>query len=69
MGSRFRTLFRLVVLPLLQAPEEALMGGQAVIEGVVMGSPHSYAVAVGQPSAELRWQKTTWKSLLKSTPG
>ena len=43
MGSRFRTLFRLAVLPLLQAPEEVLMGGQAVIEGVMMRSPHSYA--------------------------
>ncbi len=50
VGSRFRTLCRLVVLPLLQAPEEALMGGQAVIEGVMMRSPHSYAVAVRQPS-------------------
>ena len=50
MRSRFRTLCRLVALPLLQAPEEALMGGQAVIEGVMMRSPHSYAVAVRQPS-------------------
>jgi len=50
MGSRFRTLCRLVVLPLLKAPEEVLMGGQAVIEGVMMRSPHSYAVAVRQPS-------------------
>ena len=50
MGSRFRTLCRLAVLPLLQAPEEVLMGGQAVIEGVMMRSPHSYAVAVRQPS-------------------
>ncbi len=44
---------RLVTLPLLQAPEEALMGGQAVIEGVMMRSPHSYAVAVRQPSGSL----------------
>jgi uncharacterized protein YqhQ len=43
----------LVVVPLLQAPEEALMGGQAVIEGVMMRSPHSYAVAVRQPSGSL----------------
>jgi uncharacterized protein YqhQ len=49
-GSRFRYLFRLVALPLLQAPDEVLMGGQAVIEGVMMRSPHSYAVAVRQPS-------------------
>src|SRR5271157_1430695 len=53
MSSRFRYLFRLVLLPLLQAPEEALMGGQAVIEGVMMRSPHSYAVAVRQPSGSM----------------
>ena len=39
MSYRVRYLFRLVLLPLLQAPEEALMGGQAVIEGVMMRSP------------------------------
>jgi uncharacterized protein YqhQ len=44
---------RLMVLPHLQAPEEVLMGGQAVIEGVMMRSPHSYAVAVRQPSGSL----------------
>ena len=48
-----RQALRLVTLPLLQAPEEALMGGQAVIEGVMMRSPHSYAVAVRQPSGSL----------------
>jgi uncharacterized protein YqhQ len=53
MRSRFRRLFGLIALPVLQAPEEALMGGQAVIEGVMMRSPHSYAVAVRQPSGEL----------------
>jgi uncharacterized protein YqhQ len=45
-----RRALRLVLLPLLQAPEEVLMGGQAVIEGVMMRSPHSFAVAVRQPS-------------------
>jgi uncharacterized protein YqhQ len=53
IGHRFRYLFRLFALPLLQAPEEALMGGQAVIEGVMMRSPHSYAVAVRQPSGAI----------------
>jgi len=48
-----RQSLRLITLPLLQAPEEALMGGQAVIEGVMMRSPHSYAVAVRQPSGSL----------------
>ena len=45
--------FRLSMLPVLQASEEVLMGGQAVIEGVMMRSPHSYAVAVRQPSGSL----------------
>jgi uncharacterized protein YqhQ len=44
---------RLTLLPLLQASEEALMGGQAVIEGVMMRAPHSYAVAVRRPSGTL----------------
>jgi len=48
-----RHALRLITLALLQAPEEALMGGQAVIEGVMMRSPHSYAVAVRQPSGSL----------------
>ncbi|MFZ0961599.1 MAG: DUF1385 domain-containing protein [Terriglobia bacterium] len=48
-----RQSLRLITLPLLQAPEEALMGGQAVIEGVMMRSPHSYAVAVRMPRGSL----------------
>ncbi|MGA2982820.1 MAG: DUF1385 domain-containing protein [Terriglobia bacterium] len=52
-GTTARQTLRLITLPLLQAPEEALMGGQAVIEGVMMRSPHSYAVAVRQPSGSL----------------
>jgi hypothetical protein len=50
LDTKLRPVVRMAVLPLLQAPEEALMGGQAVIEGVMMRSPHSYAVAVRQPS-------------------
>ena len=51
--SGFRSLFRLAIFSLLQAPEELLIGGQAVIEGVMMRSPHSYAVAVRQPGGEI----------------
>lgn len=43
-------------LPLVAAPDgeqEALIGGQAVIEGVMMRAPHSYAVTVRRPSGEL----------------
>ncbi len=48
-----RQALGLITLPLFQAPEEALMGGQAGIEGVMMRSPNSYAVAVRQPSGTL----------------
>ena len=41
-----RKAARLALLPFLQGPEEILIGGQAVIEGVMMRSPHSFAVAV-----------------------
>ncbi|MCS6951324.1 MAG: DUF1385 domain-containing protein [Bryobacterales bacterium] len=44
------------VAPWLSASDEereALIGGQAVIEGVMMRAPHSYAVAVRRPSGEL----------------
>lgn len=34
------------MLPLLESGEETLVGGQAVLEGVMMRAPHSYCVAV-----------------------
>ncbi len=37
----------------LAAPEETLIGGQAVMEGVMMRAPHSYSVAVRKPDGEL----------------
>jgi len=46
-------LMRLAALPLFQGPEEVLVGGQAVIEGVMMRSPHSYAVAVRCPDGSI----------------
>ena len=37
------------LLPVLESGEEILVGGQAVIEGVMMRAPHSYCVAVRTP--------------------
>ncbi len=51
--SALRRSVRLAALPFLQGPEEVLVGGQAVIEGVMMRSPHSYAVAVRKPDGSL----------------
>ena len=53
LTSTFRRAARLCLVPLLQGPEEILIGGQAVIEGVMMRSPHSFAVAVRRPSGTI----------------
>ena len=41
------------LLPVLESGEETLIGGQAVMEGVMMRAPHSYCVAVRRPSGEI----------------
>jgi uncharacterized protein YqhQ len=52
-----RTFFRLFtqiqLLPVMENGEETLVGGQAVMEGVMMRAPHSYCVAVRKPSGEV----------------
>jgi uncharacterized protein YqhQ len=40
-------------MPILESGEETLVGGQAVMEGVMMRAPHSYCVAVRKPSGEM----------------
>jgi len=45
------------LMPVLEAGEEILVGGQAVIEGVMMRAPHSYCVAVRQPNGEMITQE------------
>ena len=52
-SSGFVRCARWALLPFVQGPEEVLVGGQAVIEGVMMRSPHSYAVAVRQPAGTI----------------
>lgn len=41
------------LLPVLESGEELLVGGQAVIEGVMMRAPHSYCVAVRRPDGSV----------------
>jgi uncharacterized protein YqhQ len=41
----------------LESGEETLVGGQAVIEGVMMRAPHSYCVAVRKPNGEIITQE------------
>ena len=42
----FRIAAHASMLPALESGEEILVGGQAVMEGVMMRAPHSYCVAV-----------------------
>ena len=53
--SRFLRLFaHTQLMPVLESGEETtLVGGQAVLEGVMMRAPHSYCVAVRKPDGEL----------------
>src|ERR1700728_3765962 len=51
--SFLRLSAHIQMLPVLEGGEETLVGGQAVMEGVMMRAPHSYCVAVRKPNGEL----------------
>jgi len=49
----FRLFTHIQLMPVLESGEETLVGGQAVLEGVMMRAPHSYCVAVRAPGGEI----------------
>jgi uncharacterized protein YqhQ len=49
----WRFLVAIQLLPALEGGEETLVGGQAVLEGVMMRSPHAWAIACRKPSGEI----------------
>ncbi|HTM89964.1 MAG TPA: DUF1385 domain-containing protein [Terriglobales bacterium] len=49
----WRFLVAVQLLPALESGEETLVGGQAVLEGVMMRSPHAWGIAVRTPSGEI----------------
>ena len=51
--SLARLCAHIQMLPILESGEETLVGGQAVMEGVMMRAPHSYCVAVRKPNGEI----------------
>jgi len=53
LAKLWRFLVALQLLPALESGEETLVGGQAVLEGVMMRSPHAWAIAVRKPSGEM----------------
>jgi hypothetical protein len=64
-----RTLWRFFVavqlLPALEGGEETLVGGQAVLEGVMMRSPHAWAIAC----RKFRPTVSRWSGFPKNTNG
>jgi len=53
LRQNFRFLTALQLLPALESGEETLVGGQAVLEGVMMRSPHAWGIAVRKASGEV----------------
>jgi uncharacterized protein YqhQ len=50
LRNYLRLLAAIQLLPALESGEETLVGGQAVLEGVMMRSPHAWAIACRKPS-------------------
>ncbi len=58
-GGSWRLFTHIQLLPVLENGEETtLVGGQAVMEGVMMRSPHSYCVAVRKENGEIVTQES-----------
>ena len=53
LKDKLRFLAAVQLLPALESGEETLVGGQAVLEGVMMRSPHACAIAVRRPDGEI----------------
>src|SRR5713226_8124927 len=53
LRSFLRLAAHIQMMPVLESGEETLVGGQAVIEGVMMRAPHSYCVAVRKATGEM----------------
>src|SRR5215831_17143992 len=52
--QNLRFLAAIQLLPALESgQEEILVGGQAVLEGVMMRSPHAWGIAVRKPSGAM----------------
>ena len=67
-----RTFLRLAahiqMLPVLESGEETLVGGQAVMEGVMMRAPHSYCVAVRKADGEIITQESELPRISEKYP-
>jgi uncharacterized protein YqhQ len=53
LRNYLKFLAAIQLLPALESGEETLVGGQAVLEGVMMRSPHAWAIACRKPSGDV----------------
>src|SRR4051794_41676788 len=53
LRSMWRFLIAVQLLPALESGEETLVGGQAVLEGVMMRSPHAWGISVRKPDGTI----------------
>jgi len=64
-----RLFTHIQLLPVLENGEETtLVGGQAVMEGVMMRTPHSYCVAVRKPDGEIVTEESPLPRLSQRYP-
>ncbi len=69
LRSFVRLFAHIQLLPVLENGEETtLVGGQAVMEGVMMRSPHSYCVAVRRPDGQIVTQESDLPRLSDQYP-
>src|ERR1022692_4351403 len=62
LRQRLRFLAAVQLLPALESGEETLVGGQAVLEGVMMRSPHAWGICIRRPDGTLA---THWEPLAR----
>ena len=62
LSNRLRQFWRIAthvqLMPVLESGDDPLIGGQAVIEGVMMRAPHSVCTAVRRPDGEVVTQES-----------
>jgi uncharacterized protein YqhQ len=68
--TMWRFLMAIQLLPALEGGEgeETLVGGQAVLEGVMMRSPHAWAITCRKPSGELSTHSEPLERLSEKHP-
>lgn len=64
----FRLAAHVQMLPVLESGEETLVGGQAVMEGVMMRAPHSYCVAVRKPDGTIVTEESALAKVSEKHP-